>query len=374
MSIKLSIGIAVYNIREDFLRACVESVCKMCGDDAEIIIIDDCSTYNCFEIVSEYAQSDGRIRLLRFGRNIGISAVRNKIISLARGEWILFVDGDDMLIGNVSKIMQNFDLLNSDVVTFGISRQENEIADCGASIFHLSQKDVHALSVSALVRYDAYKEFLPDLNLHPCTVCACAYRKSYLTANGFLFDENLRIAEDSVFNTNVFLKKPRYAHIPSAVYFYRLNPQSVMNRYNPKVKKWSVDYLNATEEILNKNFCSEKNVRGYFWIYRVGGALYDVFERDIFHHDNKKSAKVRKDEFLSIVSDEIYVPAMNGANADMCKYPNLRLILKLAVKRRFSLIDFAFSHRFVFVLYGGISRRLRDLGIRSLTERKAFKK
>ncbi|UKI38152.1 MAG: glycosyltransferase [Clostridiales bacterium] len=50
------------------MRACVESVCKMCGDDAEIIIIDDCSTYNCSEIVSEYAQSDGRIRLLRFGR------------------------------------------------------------------------------------------------------------------------------------------------------------------------------------------------------------------------------------------------------------------------------------------------------------------
>ncbi|UKI38150.1 MAG: hypothetical protein L6V93_09315 [Clostridiales bacterium] len=50
-----------------------------------------------------------------------------------------------------------------------------------------------------------------------------------------MFDENLRIAEDSVFNTNVFLKKPRYAHIPNTVYFYRLNPQSVMNRYNPKV-------------------------------------------------------------------------------------------------------------------------------------------
>ena len=120
---------------------------------------------------------------------------------------------------------------------------------------------------------------------------------------------------------------------------------------------------------MNKNFCSEKNVRGYFWIYRVGGALYDIFERDIFHHDNKKSAKVRKAEFLSVVSDEIYSPAMNGANLDMCKYPNLRLILKLAEKKRFSLIDFAFSHRFVFVLYGGISRRLRDL-----TERKVFKK
>lgn len=364
MGIKLTVGVAVYNIKEEFLRDCIESVCKRCASDTEIVIIDDCSTENCYEILKEYDRQDERIRLLRLDKNGGISAVRNKIISLARGEWILFVDGDDMLVSNVSDFTEKLDGEKLDVVSFMLTRREDECDGYTDDITYLSQSEVHALSVSALVRYDAYKKYRPELNLHPCTVCAAAYRKAFLTDNRLLFDENLKIAEDSVFNANVYLKKPRCAHIAANLYFYRLNPQSVMNRYNPKVKQWSDDYLKVTESLLNKSFCGEKNVREYFWIYRCGGALYDVFERDIFHRDNPKRRAARKKEFMRIVSDKVYAPAMKGANANVCTYPNLRLILKLAEKRNFALIGFAFAKRFVFVLYGGISRRLRDLGKR----------
>ncbi|UKI38149.1 MAG: hypothetical protein L6V93_09310 [Clostridiales bacterium] len=58
-------------------------------------------------------------------------------------------------------------------------------------------------------------------------------------------------------------------------------------------------------------------------------ALRHFLNAIFFHHDNKKSAKSAQGRiFLSVVSDEIYSPAMNGANLDMCKYPNLKAYIK----------------------------------------------
>ena len=96
----LTIGVAVYNIKEEYLRGCIKSVTMNRGENIEILIIDDCSDESCSEICRKCCEGDSRITYIKNERNMGISAVRNMIIDMASGEWVAFVDGDDLLSPN----------------------------------------------------------------------------------------------------------------------------------------------------------------------------------------------------------------------------------------------------------------------------------
>ena len=97
MSIQLTIGTAVYNVGEPFLREHIEGVMRQLTDETELLLIDDCSTDNSGEICREYAEKDERVRCIRLDHNSWLSTVRNRTIAEAQGKWILFADGDDLL-------------------------------------------------------------------------------------------------------------------------------------------------------------------------------------------------------------------------------------------------------------------------------------
>ena len=91
----ISILTTVYN-REKFLAECIESVQKGRFQDYEHIIVDDCSSDNSMAIAQAYAAEDPRIRIYRNETNLGDYPNRNKAASYARGEYIKYLDADDM--------------------------------------------------------------------------------------------------------------------------------------------------------------------------------------------------------------------------------------------------------------------------------------
>lgn len=91
----ISIVVPVYNV-EEYLRECVDSVLQQTYGDFEIILVNDGSTDSSPAICAEYAQRDGRVRLIH-QENQGLSAARNTGIDAARGEYLLFLDSDDYL-------------------------------------------------------------------------------------------------------------------------------------------------------------------------------------------------------------------------------------------------------------------------------------
>lgn len=91
--IKVSVIIPAYNCRET-LRAAIESV-MIQNVSHEIIIIDDCSKEELSDIFSEY-QDDPSVHIFRNETNLGVAATRNKGVSLAKGEYIAFLDADDI--------------------------------------------------------------------------------------------------------------------------------------------------------------------------------------------------------------------------------------------------------------------------------------
>ncbi len=92
---KVSVVIPAYNA-EKTIGCAIDSVLKQTFTDFELIVIDDCSKDNTYSIVYDLAQQDDRIVLLKNKENSGVSVTRNYGISEAKGEWIAFLDSDDL--------------------------------------------------------------------------------------------------------------------------------------------------------------------------------------------------------------------------------------------------------------------------------------
>lgn len=93
-----SVIIPVYNA-EDYLKECVGSVLKHDFKDVEIILVDDFSTDKSGKICDDFADKNKNIRALHQPANLGVSASRNRGIQTAIGQYILFLDSDDYLLG-----------------------------------------------------------------------------------------------------------------------------------------------------------------------------------------------------------------------------------------------------------------------------------
>ena len=95
MEVKVSVITPSYN-SERYISETIKSVQSQTYQNWEMIIVDDCSTDSTCEIVSEFAQKDARIRLLRQERNSGAGAARTRAMRESTGRFIAYLDADDI--------------------------------------------------------------------------------------------------------------------------------------------------------------------------------------------------------------------------------------------------------------------------------------
>jgi len=117
-----SIVIPVYNVAS-YLRETIDSVCKQTYTDWECYCVDDGSTDGSGAILDEYAKKDSRIKVIHKG-NGGVSSARNAGIEQAIGEWIMFLDSDDLFAQNaLEKISEDIHRSPGiDLFKFGFQR------------------------------------------------------------------------------------------------------------------------------------------------------------------------------------------------------------------------------------------------------------
>ena len=114
----VSVIIPAYNI-EDYIGRCLDSIISQTYKNLEIIVVDDGSKDHTGEILDNYAKKDRRIKVIH-KENGGVSSARNKGIEVAEGDYIGFIDGDDLIEPGMYKTL--VDLLE----------EENaDIAHCG---------------------------------------------------------------------------------------------------------------------------------------------------------------------------------------------------------------------------------------------------
>ena len=91
----VSIIVPIYKV-EDYIRECIDSILAQTYPDFELILVDDGSPDSCGRICDDYANRDNRIKVVH-KVNGGLTSARNAGLEVAKGEWIMHVDGDDWI-------------------------------------------------------------------------------------------------------------------------------------------------------------------------------------------------------------------------------------------------------------------------------------
>lgn len=137
----VSIIVPVYNV-ERYLDCCLDSIRQQTYDRLEIVVIEDCSTDGSLDRLQAHL-SDERIKLIRHERNGGLSAARNTGIDVANGDYIMFVDSDDVVDRRlVAACISGASSADADLVTYDFTPFEDgkSITELGTSGGELAEQ------------------------------------------------------------------------------------------------------------------------------------------------------------------------------------------------------------------------------------------
>ena len=237
--LKLSIIVPVYNV-EPYIRPCIESIFNqgLNENDYEVIIVNDGSTDKSMEMITDIISQHNNIIIIN-QENQGLSMARNNGIEKASGEYIQFVDSDDLLIDNSLPYLLNQALASKAdlVIADFIKKSDNEIITAIPSSL---QKDGKIQEKTG-----------KDLILHPLywgysCVWRTLYRKDFLDKHNIRFIPNIYY-EDVPFTRLCFVKAQHCLRVNWLLYVYRIRRQSIISRSFDKKK--GMDYCTIIKHL-----------------------------------------------------------------------------------------------------------------------------
>ena len=235
---KVSVIVPVYNV-ELYLKECLESIVNQTLKDIEIILVDDGSSDDSFQIMQEYANHDDRITVIQ-QNNRGVSAARNIGLHYAKGEFIYFIDSDDYLeLTALAELYPKCVENNLDALIFDYTRFCD---DPNIKVQQLERPDYTEIydgfSLLSLQKND--KSYSP-------VVWAIFLKNEFLNKNNISFYEGI-IHEDNLFLFYVYMNATRMAHLKKCLYNHRLHPNSIMT--SPESSKNVEGYFICMQEML----------------------------------------------------------------------------------------------------------------------------
>lgn len=122
----VSVIVPVYNV-EQYLDECLNSIRQQTYGNIEIIVVEDCSTDGSLNTLAKHLE-DYRVKLIKHEKNSGLSAARNTGIDAAQGEFIMFVDSDDLVHLSLIELCVKYAVVNNvDLITYDFKAFEDGI-------------------------------------------------------------------------------------------------------------------------------------------------------------------------------------------------------------------------------------------------------
>lgn len=223
---KVSVIIPMYNA-ESYIRQCMQSVMSQTWDDLEILVIDDGSTDQGLKICEELGSTDGRIRILT-QKNRGVSAARNRGIEEADGEYIFFLDSDDVIHPCLIEALVK-----------GAERFQAGMAFCGYVRLDDREMEERLTKTSenaCTVRWETAEQKKTEEWFH------IRFERELSGIGGKLirrecigrqrFYERLASGEDTIFLYDLCRRQVKLAFADAEWYYYRIHPDSVTHSYD----------------------------------------------------------------------------------------------------------------------------------------------
>lgn len=223
VSPKVSVIIPVYNVA-GYLRQCLDSVVNQTLREIEIICLNDGSTDDSMQILTEYAARDKRIVVLS-QENSGIGAARNRALTFVDAPYVYFVDSDDWLdLTCLEKLYSKMQDTSADICLLGVTTFDEPTQkitakkSCSMLCYQNRPADI--------CRYSDIKSVI----FSHLAVYFKIFRTSFLRQNNILFPEKVTF-EDVFFHVQCILLAKKITFYDENLYFYRIGrPNSEMDK------------------------------------------------------------------------------------------------------------------------------------------------
>ena len=233
---KISIIVPVYNVNL-FLKDCLNSIINGISNEKniELLLIDDGSNDTSEILVDEYSKKYQFIKSYHKS-NGGLSDARNYGLLKASGEYVIFIDSDDMVDSReFNTILEKLEKFKGDILLWDAIM----IDDKGKKLnSKLDDYYVH-YGLSNNSKYTGLEIITLQLNEHfdfATTVWLGAYKRNFLIENQLWFEKGL-LHEDEMWSIKTFITSEHIQYIDKVVYLYRQRNDSIMNKKNRNYEK-----------------------------------------------------------------------------------------------------------------------------------------
>lgn len=263
-NLPVSIIVPVYNVA-NYLIECVDSILGQTFSDFELILVNDGSTDKSLDICRKYEAKDSRIRVVD-KQNGGVSSARNAGIDRAKGEYITFVDSDDLIKIDYLENLVNALNIDTDLVQSGIIFFDNasgreigqEELPVHNKLFRNAPGDCLLIATMPLITSPVSK----------------LYRTSILRENDIRFDESFSYGEDRDFNLKYLGVVQSVRSIGYKGYLYRKGLDNSLSCDKDYLKLLDLDlaYWNRLKNFFRLNNCPAVECSDY-----LANRLYNFY-------------------------------------------------------------------------------------------------
>ena len=260
----VSIIIPAYNTAR-LIGKCLSSVVEQTYKNLEIIVVNDASTDNTLQVITEFADKDFRIKIINHEINKGNGIGRNNAIRAATGKFVYFVDSDDYIEPNAVEVLVNsITTSRSDVVVLG------HYMHCGKILRKDKIIKFSPAIPNDIEKNELFKQFL--LQTYGFQIPPWKYftKREILLENNVFFDESGDYFEDVIFATKLVFYAKKITSVPNLLYHYVLRTGSIMGTYSYKSIQSKFSVITKM-----KDFLKEENA---FDLYREEYSMFFLIE------------------------------------------------------------------------------------------------
>lgn len=309
----VSIIVPVYNV-EKYIVECMDSLVGQTLKNIEIVLVDNGSEDASSGIIQWYAKKDKRIKIIKLESNQGLAKARNIGLSHATGEYIAFVDSDDLCdVTMYEKMYRKAKHLNADVVTCNVLRFEKDWRD--GTDHHPEAWYIETNQAMPIT--SCPEQFMEQ------AAWAKIMRHAYIRTLSYKFTPGSVCCEDVPACTHLFLNTSRIAIVNETLYFYRNRPDSLSNNMNRNYTNDFIWAMTQQNNIINECGFHDDLTWGFIVQMRfllANHIISKMKKEDVNHYFENMHNVFKKD-------DAKYLAAFFGA------FPTSKLLFEAILER-----------------------------------------
>ena len=272
---KISIICPIFN-KENFISRFLKSIKNQFFEEIEIIFIDDKSQDKSVEIIKNFQKEDKRIILIQNKKQKGTLISRNQGVLKSKGEYLMFVDPDDILSSDILKYVYNkASKFNYEFIRFNIYKGNNTL-DLEKIVNSLKEGPTYKPLINLFINYVNEKHYLIDFYITNKLIKRNLFIKALININNFFLNQFMIDCEDGLINFMLY-KVSNSLFFTKKIGYYYIKQNTSITKSQNFITRIRSNFLYLYYLFLNtKNNKFEKSFTNFYFLF-----IYHLHKKEI---------------------------------------------------------------------------------------------